>query len=82
MEHNGNVVVNGDKLREYFLFCQKRQISLLFKSFLVILEDVRDKRYNINNETYESLRKRILDIGNDVLRETEENINKFNFTLK
>lgn len=74
----------GDpKIREYVLFQFKRKITNLYKEFLFILEDVANSSYNkISDETYQKYRKKILDRGNDTIRDLEEDISKFDFTLK
>lgn len=73
----------GDpKLREYVLFQFRRKITNLYKQCLFILEDSVNSNYNINNETYQKFRKRILDHGNDTIREIEEELEKFDFKLK
>lgn len=74
--------INSDKLRELVIYQQHRQISSLYKSFLIILEELSRNRYQIDENTYSNLRKRILDSGNTATRELEELLAKFDFILK
>ena len=65
-----------------FVFFQiKRKIINLCKFFLFTLEDLRDE-YDIPDDVYDKMRKRVLDSGNDTVREMEENLEKFDFYLK
>jgi hypothetical protein len=64
------------------LFQIKRKITNIYTNFFFILEDLGDSGYNINDETYQKIRKRILDNANDAVREIEENFSKINITLK
>lgn len=70
------------KIKDLTLFQVKRKITNIYKNFFFILEDLNDSGYNINDETYQKIRKRILDNANDALREIEENFTKINITLK
>lgn len=67
------------KLKEYILFQNKRKVTNLYKNFLIILEDLREDGYNISDERYQRLRKRVLDCGNDSIRQFEEELNNINF---
>lgn len=67
------------KLKEYILFQNKRKVTNLYKNFLIILEDLREDGYNISDEKYQRLRKRVLDCGNDSIRQFEEELNNINF---
>jgi len=67
------------KLKEYILFQNKRKVTNLYKNFLIILEDLREDGYNISDERYQRLRKRVLDSGNDSIRQFEEELNNINF---
>jgi hypothetical protein len=60
----------------------KRKITSIYKNFFFILEDLSDSGYNINSETYQKIRKRVLDNANDAVREIEESFTKLNITLK
>jgi len=73
----------GDpKIKEYVLFQIRRKITNLYKQFLFILEDANNSKYNTNDEIYQKHRKRVLDNGNDTIREIEEDMSKFDFDLK
>jgi hypothetical protein len=66
------------KLKEYIIFHNKRKVVNLYKNFLIILEDLREDGYNISDEKYQRLRKRVLDSGNDAIRQFEEELNNIN----
>ena len=75
--------MDSDKaIKDMTLFQIKRKITSIYKNFFFILEDLGDSGYNINDETYQKIRKRILDNANDAVREIEENFSKINITLK
>jgi hypothetical protein len=71
-----------DTIKEMTLFQIKRKITNIYKNFFFILEDLADSGYNINDEIYQKMRKRVLDNANDAFREIEENFTKLNVTLK
>jgi len=73
--------INNDKLREIIIYQHHRAIASLYKNFLNILEDIRNDRYTIDENTYNNLRKRILDSGNNTSRELEDLLLKLDFTL-
>ena len=66
------------KLKDYILFKNRRQVVNLYKNFLILLEDLKEDGYNINDEKYQRLRKKILDSGNDSIRNFEEDLNNIN----
>lgn len=68
------------KVKEYIFFQNRRKITNLYKNFLILLEDLREDSYNISDDKYQRLRKRILDAGNDAIRQFEEELN--NIDLK
>ena len=70
------------KAKDFLYFQQRRKITNLYKQFLFILEDLRDEKEGISSESYEKSRKRILDYGNDTIRELEENLEKFEVFIK
>jgi hypothetical protein len=74
--------MENDPIKDMTLFQIKRKITSIYKNFFFILEDLGDSGYNINDETYQKIRKRILDNANDAVREIEENFTKINITLK
>lgn len=59
-----------------------RNITNLYKSFLIILEDLSDPPYNLPEEVRIKLRKKILDSGNDTIRELNVLISKFDLKFK
>jgi len=64
------------KEKDYLKFQLRRKITGLFKNFFFLLEDL-----NLEEEKYQKLRKRVLDYGNDAIREIEEDINKFDIHI-
>ena len=74
--------MENDALKDITLFQIKRKITNIYKNFFFILEDLGDSGYNINDETYQKMRKRILDNANDAFREIEESFTRLNITLK
>jgi hypothetical protein len=74
--------MENDPIKDMTLFQIKRKITNIYKNFFFILEDLGDSGYNINDETYQKIRKRILDNANDAVREIEESFSKINITLK
>jgi len=74
--------MENDPIKDITLFQIKRKITNIYKNFFFILEDLSDSGYNINDETYQKIRKRVLDNANDAVREIEESFSKINITLK
>lgn len=74
--------MENDSIKDITLFQIKRKITNIYKNFFFILEDLSDSGYNINDETYQKIRKRILDNANDAIREIEENFSKLNISIK
>ena len=74
--------MENDPIKDITLFQIKRKITNIYKNFFFILEDLNDSCYNINDETYQKIRKRILDNANDAIREIEESFSKLNISLK
>ena len=70
------------KLQEYVQFQISRKITQLYKNFLFILEDLRAQGYDITDEDYQRARKRVLDHGNDSIREIEECLKDLDIRLK
>jgi hypothetical protein len=69
-----------DKGREFIVFHHRRKIINLCKSFLSLLEDSVGEP--ITNEKYQKIRKRVLDGGNDSIREFEEHLDNFQIKIK
>jgi len=70
------------KIKDLTLFQIKRKITNIYKNFFFILEDLSDSGYNLNEETYTKIRKRVLDNANDAIREIEEYFNTIDINLK
>jgi len=65
-----------ENLKDLLKFQVNRNVINVYKDFLNIAEDLH-RDGHIKNEKYQFLRKRILDKGNDCIRELEILINKF-----
>ena len=63
------------KIKELLQFQAQRKITSLYKNFLCILEDLQGKN-KIDKEEYQRLRKRVLDLGNDLTREMEDELDR------
>ena len=72
----------GNSAKEFVTFQITRKVTNLYKQFLFLLEDLQDQGYDIPDEVYQRMRKRILDHGNDTIRELEENLDKLDITLR
>ena len=70
------------KIKDLTLFQIKRKITNIYNNFFFILEDLSDSGYNLNEETYAKIRKRVLDNANDAIREIEEYFNTIDINLK
>lgn len=70
--------MDNDPIKDITLFQIKRKITNIYKNFFFILEDLGDSGYNINDEKYQKIRKRVLDNANDAIREIEESFSKLN----
>ena len=66
-----------DIINNFFAFQTRRKITNLYKQFFFILEDLAGEGIKIPDETHQSIRKRILDLGNDTIRELEDYFEKF-----
>ena len=64
------------KAKDFVKFQARRKIIGLCKNVLFMLEDVRDEKGVITNEQYQRIRKRVLDYGNDAIRELDENLDQ------
>jgi hypothetical protein len=71
-----------DREKDFLKFQMRRKITNLYKRFLIILEDMGEDHYNTSDEAYQKARKKILDEGNDAIRELEENLEQFDIRLK
>ena len=70
-----------DKSKSFLVFQLRRKVVNLYKNYLFILEDLKKDGYDIPEEEYQRIRKRILDYGNDTIREIEENVENFDIKL-
>ena len=70
--------MNNDKASDFIKFHHRRKTINLCKSFLFLLEDVKDKGKALDDIQYQKVRKRVLDLGNDAVREFEESMDGFN----
>ncbi len=73
--------MEGEKAKDFLKFQMRRKVTNLYKNFLFILEDSSDSGYN-SQEAYQRNRKRILDYGNDTIREIEELLQSADVKLK
>ena len=73
---------NREKEKDFLKFQVTRKVTNLYKNFLFILEDLQEEDYNISDESYKRSRKRVLDYGNDSIREIEDYLDKFDIRLK
>ena len=71
-----------DKAKQFAIFQVNRKVTNLYKQFLFILEDLQEQGYNIPGEQFQRIRKRVLDHGNDCIRETEEYLESFDIDLR
>ena len=78
----GQRFMEQDKIKEFALFQVRRKITNIYKNFFFIIEDLQDNGYNLNDETYTKIRKRILDHANDAIRELEEQFQALDIKLK
>lgn len=73
---------DNEKVSDYIKFQIRRNVTNLFKQFLVVLEDIRSNPTDLSDVTFERNRKKVLDSGNDAIREIEKNLEKVYITLK
>lgn len=72
---------NGNKSKDFLRFQVNRKVTNLYKNFLFMVEDLYNSK-EISEESFQRVRKRVLDYGNDTIREIEENMENFEFKLK
>jgi hypothetical protein len=70
------------KAGDLLSFQLERKFINLYKSFLEIIEDIQFDGYNIPEDRIQRYRKKILDNGNNAIREMYENLEKMNIKLK
>ena len=67
----------GNELEEFVKFQINRKVINLYKNFFVILEDLQENGFlKVSSGSYNRIRKKILDGGNDCIREIEEYLEK------
>ncbi len=69
-----------DKGRDFIKFHHKRKTINLCKSFLFLLEDLKGEA--LTEENYQKVRKRVLDGGNDAIREFDEHLESFEIKIR
>ena len=73
----------NNKLEEFVKFQINRKVINLYKTFFIILEDLQEQGFlNMSSATYNRIRKKILDGGNDCIREIEDYLEKLDVSLK
>tara|TARA_R100000005_G_C4986053_1_gene194389 strand:+ start:280 stop:546 length:267 start_codon:yes stop_codon:yes gene_type:complete len=73
----------GNSLEEFVKFQINRKVINLYKSFFVILEDLQAEGFlKMSSGSYNRIRKKILDGGNDCIREVEEYLEKLDISIK
>jgi len=99
-----NIKGSGGSDADIVNFQIRRNITLLFKGHLELMEDIADEHDNamrklmeklpqeyrdyveladyLNEQKFEMLRRRILGKGNDCIRNIEEELKKFEITVK
>ena len=89
----GCIMEQDPKLKEFILFQINRNIILLYKRYLNLVEDLQEEHVNMLNKLnkkvdletlknvdyfdenrYNYLRKKVLDLGNETLREIDKTI--------
>lgn len=70
----------SDKGSDFIKFHHRRKTINLCKSFLLLLEDMKNE--TLTEEKYQKVRKRVLDGGNDSIREFEEHLESFNINIR
>jgi hypothetical protein len=66
---------------QFINFQNKRKILNLCKGFLMLLED-EEVQGCVDGEKYKKIRKRVLDYGNDAIRELDEHLDNFKVDFK
>ena len=74
--------MDGKKGNDFVMFHNRRKVINLCKSFLILIEDLKVNGQSVSPEDYQKIRKRILDYGNDTIREFEESLENFDIKFK
>lgn len=80
MENAEDKEIGEGRIKEFLQFQIRRKITNLYKQFLFILEDLEQVKGE--RENYQRARKRVLDYGNDTMRELEECLKNLDIKLK
>jgi len=70
----------SDKGGDFIKFHHRRKTINLCKTFLFLLEDLKGQ--SVTEEKYQKIRKRVLDGGNDSIREFDEHLESFQINIK
>jgi hypothetical protein len=71
-----------ENVKDFLQFQVRRKVTNLYKNFLFILEDLKAEQYNVTDEAYQHHRKRVLDYGNDTIREIDECLKSLDIRMK
>ena len=70
-------------LEDFVKFQINRKVINLYKTFFIILEDLQENGFlKMSSASYSRVRKKILDGGNDCIREIEDYLEKLDITIK
>jgi len=70
-------------LEDFVKFQINRKVINLYKTFFIILEDLQENGFlKMSSASYSRIRKKILDGGNDCIREIEDYLEKLDITIK
>lgn len=67
---------------DYLKFHIARSVTNLFKNYLFLFDVLEERGYHFGEEDYKFIRKKILDYGNDVIRDLTAEVEKFDISLK
>ena len=71
------------KLEEFVKFQINRKVINLYKTFFIILEDLQEQGFlKMSSASYSRVRKKVLDGGNDCIREIEDYLEKLDVSIK
>ena len=71
------------KLDEFIKFQINRKVINLYKTFFIILEDLQEQGFlKMSSASYTRVRKKVLDGGNDCIREIEDYLEKLDVSIK
>ena len=68
-------------INNFVIGATSREVKKLYLSLLYTIEDLKNKD-KISEEDFQYTRKRILDYGNNCIRNMEEQLDNFDFTFK